>query len=98
MQLGAETVLAVLRAAAAHGKMAHRTVPRVEMTVIHQIAGRVDRPRLDLEALPLFTVAPYHRETFALGNANDGSRPVAVKGAAAPGGKFLHMAAVGGPG
>ena len=34
-----KAILAVLRAAAAHGEMAQRPVPRVEVAVIHEVAG-----------------------------------------------------------
>src|ERR1044071_5738100 len=83
VQLGAKPVLAVLGTAPAHGEMTQHPVSGVEMPVIHQIAGRIDRSRLDLEARALLAFAPHHRESFALRNANDRARAVAMKRAPA---------------
>ena len=71
----------------------------VEVAVIHEIAGRIDRAGADLEALPLFIFfAPHHRVARSLSDADDRARPVTVESAAAADGKFLNVAAVGRPG
>src|SRR5262245_24537110 len=71
MQLGSIAILAVLRAPAAHRKVTQGKVSRIEMAVIHQITGRVNRPGLDLETCPLFAFAPDHCEPLALRDANN---------------------------
>src|SRR5262245_19790294 len=95
VQLGPKAVLAVFRTPAAHGEVAEHSVPRIEMAVIHEIARRINRAGLDLEARALFPFAPHHGKTFALGHADDRAGTMTVKLAAAAGGKFLYMAAVG---
>src|SRR5439155_18954326 len=88
-------VLAELRSASAHGKLAQHAVASVEVTMIHQIAGRIDRTRFNLEARPFLAFAPDHGEPFALSHTNDCARTVTVKGAAASGGKFLDVTTIG---
>ena len=98
MQLGPIAILAVLGAPPTHGEVAHRRVAGIEMAVIHQIAGRIDRSRLDLEPLSLFAFAPHHRESLALRHRHDGARTVTVERAAASRRKLLNVTPVGSAG
>src|ERR1700756_3083131 len=95
MKLCAVTVLAVLRTSTAHREVAQSCRSGIEMAVIHEIAGRIDRAGLDLETCPFFTLAPHHCETFSLSDGNNGARAVAMKQAATSCRKLLNMAAVG---
>ena len=61
MQFGSETVLADVRAAAAHGEVAQGRMAGIEMAMQHQIAGRKDRARLD----PKRVRSPPSRQTIA---------------------------------
>src|SRR5882672_6877152 len=67
----------------------------IEMAVVHQIAGGIDRAGFDLEARPFLAFAPDHGKSFALSHTNDRAGAVAVKGTAASGGKFLHVTTIG---
>src|SRR5262245_3535141 len=95
VQLGPKAVLAVFRAAPAHGEVAQSAMTGIEMAVVHEIAGRVDRARFNFEARALLPFAPHHGKTLAFGDADDRARTMAMKLAAAASGKFLNMAAVG---
>src|SRR6185436_17736797 len=91
MQLGAKAVLAELRAPPAHGKVAQRAMTGIEMAVVHQIAGRIDRAGFDFEARPFLAFTPDHGKSFALSDTNDCAGTVAMKGTAAACGKFLDV-------
>src|SRR5215475_14802165 len=91
MQLGAEAVLAVLRAAPAHGEVPQRCMTGIEVAVIHQIAGRIDRAGFDLEARMRLAFAPYHGKAFTLRHTHDRARTMAVEFATAADRKFLHV-------
>src|SRR5438128_1973846 len=95
VQLCSIAVLAVLRAPAAHRKVAQCLVSRVEMTVVHKITGRINGPGLDLETCPFFAFAPDHGEALPLRHANNRAWPVAVERAPAARRKLLDVTAIG---
>src|SRR5215831_3902287 len=94
VQLRSIAVLAVFRAPTAHRKVAQRRVSRVEMAVIHEIAGRINGAGFDLESCSFFPFAPDHSEAFSLGHTNDRTGAVTMERAPAAGRKFLNVTAV----
>ena len=90
-------ILTELRASAAHGEVSHGGVAGIEVTMKHEVAGRIDGPGTDLETLAWFVFAPHHGKACTLSYRNHGARPVAVKSAAASYGDLLYVAAVDGP-
>src|SRR5262245_41822271 len=91
----AKAIMTVLGAVSPYGKVAHGSLPGIEVTVPHEIARRIDRSNPEVMARSWLAILPEHHVTRSLSDDDHGSRTVAMKSAAAPRRKFRDVTTVG---